>query len=173
MGRDHHELNPQGTAGCPEGLRRWHIEVRAEPGLVDRCARLWSTTGRSKPNASLWLFFHFFIFSLRAGCSLISLTQALGGEGEAWRWLESKRDERIHWRLEEGHRAKKDFYGFLFWWERIEPFILPKGRKWYWQRLLTPLPTPLQNLPLTPKGNEINTFQSHIHFTLKACGLSA
>lgn len=36
-----------------------------------------------------------------------------------------------------------------------------------------PSPTPLQNLFSTPKGNEVNAFQSYIHFPCGALGWSA
>lgn len=82
MGRDHHKLNPQGTA---EG--QWKVARGGESwawpgGHVSQIMK--HSLGLASPGLCLWLF-SIFAFSPSAGCSLISFTQTLGGEGEAGR----------------------------------------------------------------------------------------
>lgn len=119
IGRDHQRAGAQ-------SLGRWHVEARAAPGQVDRCARWWRT--RWAPRTEGWslAIFPFQRSFKRRMPSDPGFGRWRGGTMVTWVW---RGRERSHEGWRRVSRPRDGFYCFLFWWERIEPFKLLKGKK--------------------------------------------
>lgn len=153
--RYHHGQRP--SPAEPSGACRVTVEGGGEswvwPG-EKVCQIMKHSRGLASPRLCPWLF-SIFCFFTESRVQFDQFHPAFGRWGEAWRWSECTKEERAHWRVEEGHRAKEGHLWFVVLTGK-DWFLLPKEKKQCWQPLLSPFPTLLQNLPLNPKWNEIN-----------------